>query len=108
VDTARAPAHIDVPAEQSPTTGVAERRRELTAGIDHARLAQCTRSIAKSGLSDTYVQIELAVDANGSIGFLNVIDTDLPSATSACVRGVLASVHFGAGSAATWRERIDL
>ena len=71
-------------------------------------IARCTRSIAKAGLTGTYVQIEIAVDAQGAVGFLNVIDTDLPSATADCVREVLADVRFGRGAAATWRERIDL
>jgi hypothetical protein len=66
------------------------------------------RSIAKAGLTGTYVQIEIAVDAHGAVGFLNVIDTDLPAATAGCVREVLADVRFGQGAAATWRERIDL
>ena len=48
------------------------------------------------------------MDPTGAIGFLNVIDTDLPSTTAACVREVLADVAFGKGPAATWRERIDL
>jgi hypothetical protein len=110
VDVATGPARIDLPAEQPPnaSAAIAARKAQLVAGIDHARLAQCTRSIAKSGLSDTYVQIEIAIDANGSVGFLNVLDTDLPSATSACVRDVLAGVRFGTGAPATFRERIDL
>jgi hypothetical protein len=66
------------------------------------------RSIAKAGLTGTYVQVELAVDPQGAIGYLNVIDTDLPSATASCVREVLADVHFVPGQAAKWRERIDL
>jgi hypothetical protein len=66
------------------------------------------RSIAKAGLTGTYVQIEIAVDAQGAVGFLNVIESDLPSATASCVREVLADVRFGHGAAATWRERVDL
>lgn len=103
------PARVEVAAE--PVTsprGVADRRRQLRAGIDRAKLSRCTRSIAKAGLTDTFVQVEIAVDAMGAIGFLNVIDTDLPSATAACVREVLAEVAFGKGPTATWRERIDL
>ncbi len=102
------PARVDVPAEPPKTAGVAERRRQLRAGIDQARLGRCTRSIAKAGVTDTYVQIEIAVDASGAVGFLNVIDTDLPAASASCVREVLADVPFGAGAAATWREKLDL
>ena len=102
------PARLDVPAEPPPTAGIGERRRQLREGIDQARLGRCTRSIAKAGLTGTYVQVELSVDATGAVGFLNVIDTDLPSVTASCVREVLADVRFRAGAAATWREKIDL
>lgn len=113
VDVGRSEAHLAVPAEQTPAAGaigaaVGLRRKQLRAGIDHARLERCTRSIRKQGLTGTYVQVELAVDASGAVGFLNVIDTDLPSSIHGCVREVLADVRFQAGPAATWRERIDL
>ncbi len=110
VDVTAAPhgARLDVPAEPPPTGGITERRRQLHARIDQPRLGRCMRSIAKAGLTGTYVQLEIAVDPQGAVGYLNVIDTDLPSATASCVREVLADVRFGAGAAATWRERIDL
>jgi hypothetical protein len=113
IDVAAAPhgVRLDVPAEPPPTggtSGISERRRQLLAKIDRPRLGRCMRSIAKAGLTGTYVQVELAVDAHGAIGFLNVIDTDLPSATASCIRDVLTDVRFGAGAAATWRERVDL
>jgi hypothetical protein len=110
VDVAAAPhgARLDVPAEPPATGGITERSRQLRAHIDRPRLRDCMRSIAKAGLTGTYVQIELAVDAQGAIGYLNVIDTDLPSATASCVREVLADIRFARGTAATWRERIDL
>jgi len=110
VDVAAAPqgVRLDVPAEPPPTSGISERRRQLRTRIDQPRLGRCMRSIAKAGLTGTYVQVEIAVDARGAVGFLNVIDSDLPSATASCVREVLAGVRFGAGAAATWREHIDL
>lgn len=110
VDVTAAPrgARFEVPAEPPRTGGITERRRQLRAGIDQPRLRGCTRSIAKAGLTGTYVQIEISVDPRGAVGFLNVLDTDLPSATAGCVREVLAGVRFAPGAAATWRERIDL
>jgi hypothetical protein len=110
VDVAASPhgARLEVPAEPPPTSGINERRRQLRTGIAQPRIARCMRSIAKAGLTDTYVQVEISVDAQGAVGFLNVIDTDLPSATASCVREVLADVRFGRGAIATWRERIDL
>jgi hypothetical protein len=110
IDVTAAPrgARLEVPAEQPPTGDITERQRQLRGGIDRPRLGRCMRSIAKAGLTNTYVQVEISVDTQGAVGFLNVIDTDLPSATSNCVREVLAGVRFGRGAAATWRERVDL
>lgn len=107
--TSRGPARLEVPAEAAPTRDITARRRQLKSGIDRARIAACTRQLTKSAdLAGAYVQIELAVDARGAVGFLNVIETDLPKDTAECVRRVLADVAFGTGAAATWRERIDL
>lgn len=103
-----APSRFELPAEQPPTGDAGERRRQLRAGLDQARLRQCTRRIAKQGLTGTFVQIELRVDASGAVNFLNVVDTDLGSATAGCVRDVLAGVRFPPGAAAAWRERVDL
>lgn len=100
-------ARLVVQAEAAPTGGAAERRRQLHAGIDYVRLAQCTRAIAKAGLS-AYVNVEVSVEETGAVGFLNIIDTDLASNTSACVREVLADVRFRRGPAATFRDKIDL
>jgi hypothetical protein len=100
-------ARLVVQAEAAPTGGTADRRRQLHAGIDHDRLAQCTRAITKAGLT-AYVNIELSVDETGAVEFLNIIDTDLASNTSACVREVLADVRFKSGAAATFRDKIDL
>lgn len=110
IDVAAAPrgVRLEIPAEPPPTGGITERKRQLLGGVDRLRLGRCMRSIAKAGLTGTYVHIEISVDAQGAVGFLNVIDTDLPSATSSCVREVLADVRFGRGAVATWRERIDL
>lgn len=108
VDVGGKPARLEIAADPPPSRGIGERRRQLATGMDRPRLAHCTRAIAKSGLTGTYVQIEISVDANGAVNFLNVIDTDLPNATASCVRDALADIRFGKGAAATWRERIDL
>jgi hypothetical protein len=107
--TAGSPAaRFELPAELPSTRDVSERRRQLRTRLDQARLRQCTRQIAKQGLTGTYVEIELRVDGSGAVNFLNVVDTDLGSATATCVRNVLADVRFEPGPAATWRERLDL
>jgi hypothetical protein len=110
VDVAPSPrgARLEVPAEAPPTGGIADRRRQLYAGIDHPRLERCLRAIAKAGFSGTYVKIEIEVNQQGAVGFLNVVDTDLPSTTAGCVRDVLKDVRFARGAEATFREQIDL
>ncbi|NVB85406.1 MAG: FecR domain-containing protein, partial [Kofleriaceae bacterium] len=108
IDVAAAkPARLAVQADAAPTGGMATRRRQLHAGIDRGRLANCTRVLAKSGLT-SFVQIEMSIDETGAVGFLNVIDTDLPSTTAGCVREVLADVHFQPGPSATFRDKLDL
>ncbi|TMQ02292.1 MAG: FecR domain-containing protein, partial [Deltaproteobacteria bacterium] len=69
VDVATAPGgtRFEVPAEPPATGNLLERRRQLRAGIDHSRLGHCVRSIAKAGVTGTYVQIEIAVDARGAV-----------------------------------------
>ncbi len=101
------------PSPPPPASAAADRRRQLLAGVDHARLAHCVHSIVKNGIvsasGDLFVQIEIGVDAAGAVNFLNVTDPgDLDVATAACVHDVLADVHFPAGSAASWHERVAL
>jgi ferric-dicitrate binding protein FerR (iron transport regulator) len=111
VDVKTVAARVDVPAETAPNAAAATRKRELHAGIDQsrrARLAACTRDVAAAGAGRTYVEIEIGVDAAGAIGFLNIVETELGQTTQRCVHDVLADVRFGAGPAASWRERIEL
>lgn len=110
VDVAAAQAAVfDVvdPIARPVSAGIAKRKQQFAAGIDRTRLGSCTRRLAKSGLTDT-VHIEISVDSHGAVNVLNVIDTDLPADTTTCVHDVLSDVRFGAGPAATWRDRIDL
>ena len=111
VDVAAGKAgHVDVPVadEAAPVAGTAERKKQLHAGIDRARLRACTHDLSKAGISGAYVEIQLAVDSAGNINFMNALDSDLGSSGQSCVLDVLRAVHFGAGAAATWRERIEL
>jgi hypothetical protein len=106
---AGAAAHLEVmPEPVAPTRASDVRRRQLRAGIDQARVDECTRKLRKQGISGTYVQIEIGVDAQGAINFLNVLDTDMGQASAQCIRDVLRTVTFKPGAAAQWRERIDL
>ncbi len=103
------PARLDIQPEPPPTRSVDERRRQLRTNLDHAKLSACTRAAAKQGLAaGAYVQIEISIDAQGAVGFLNVLETDLPKKLADCVHGVLRDIRFKPGTAASWRERIDL
>lgn len=110
--TAAARAHFEaMPLPNDtviPSGAIAARKHELATGLDRARLKQCTRRLAKSGLLNTFVQIEITVDGAGAINVLNIVDTDLPSDTAQCVHDALADVHFAAGAAATWRQKLTL
>jgi hypothetical protein len=103
------PAQLAVQAEATelPPSTTSARRHQLRAGVDHARLSQCTRAITKSGLS-AYVAFEISIDQSGAVQFLNVVDSDLPATTRNCVRDVLADVRFKPGAAATFRDKLDL
>jgi hypothetical protein len=107
--TASKPARLDVPPEApaAPTGGVAQRKKQLDSGIDRAKLRACTRRLAKEGITGAYVDVEIGVDAAGAVNFMN-LDSDLAGTTNDCVKAVLQGVQFGAGPAATWRERIEL
>jgi hypothetical protein len=116
VDVALEPGTLGEPAhfaanladDAPPADAARVRGKQLHAGVDRARLAQCTRAIAKQGVTGAYVQIEIGVDATGAVSFLNIVDTDVSEATASCVRDAFAAVRFGSGPAATWHERIGL
>ncbi len=84
------------------------RLAELRRALDRRQLARCVRSITKQGLADTFVTVELSVERDGAIGYLNIVDTDLPGEVAECVRSELAKLRFGAGLAARLRERLEL
>lgn len=85
-----------------------QRLCELRARVARGKLARCVRSIAKQGLSETFVRVELFVERDGSVGYLNILDTDLPTEIAECVRSVVADVRFVAGPAAKVVEQIEL
>lgn len=103
-------AIADAPAKPatSKRAAVETRRRQLQAAVDARRIANCVRDLARQGLADgTHVELEIRVDETGAVNYLNVGDTDLPSANATCVRDVVASVAFPAGPAARWQHRVS-
>ncbi len=102
-------ARVEVAAESRPTTDTSVRKSQLRTGIDKTALGTCMRRIKSQGLdTNAFVEIEIEITGAGAVHALNVLDTDLPSPTATCVHDVLVNVHFGAGPAARWREKIDL
>ncbi len=93
--------------ESAPPAAIAVRSKQLAAGIDRMRIKACLRSAIKQGVAETSVELQISVDGSGAVNFLN-LDSDLPSVMSSCIHDVLADVRFGAGPAATWREKLDL
>ncbi|MCE9580641.1 MAG: FecR family protein [Deltaproteobacteria bacterium] len=90
-----------------PPSGARVRRAELASAVDHGQIAACIRSLAKQGIGDTHLELEVGVDASGALGFLNVVDTDLPASMAACVRDTVAAIQFRPGQAATFRYRFN-
>lgn len=88
--------------------GRSARKNELERMLDRGRLRACVRDIEKQGLlAGTHVELEIGVDGNGAIRFLNIADTDLPSRASSCLRDAVAAARLGSGAAASWRHRIN-
>ena len=97
------------PALAASGTAAARRARlvELTRTIDQTRLRGCVRSLAKQGLADgTHVELEIGVQASGTIRYLNIVATDLPDRVVACVRDVVGATRLGPGAQVSWRHRI--
>lgn len=110
-DAPRAPLVL-AERKKDPTAGGAAgrtaRKNELTRLVDRGRVRTCVREIEKQGLLEgTHIELEIGVDGNGAIRFLNIADTDLPSRASACIRDTVAAAQLGSGAAATWRHRIS-
>lgn len=98
----------EAPAAASSASGVATRRRQLAAAVDHGAMRACLRGLAKQGLAaGTHVELSLGVDATGAVSYLNLGDTDLPTSLASCVRDVVARVRFAPGAAARWRHRFS-
>jgi hypothetical protein len=112
---ARIEVHAAAPSASGATAGPiagtvearAARDAELVTRLDQPRVSTCLRALAKQGIGDTHLTLELGVDAGGAITFLNVVDTDLPDTMSSCVRDAVAAVRFARGPAATFKHRLD-
>jgi hypothetical protein len=50
----------------------------------------------------------LSVGRDGTVGYLNITDTDLPAEIAECVRAVVVNVRFPSGPIAVVAQRISL
>jgi hypothetical protein len=114
IEVAAAPEDTVEPVSPTPLQGTAP-RPDLSAGKSLRRkqlgkqlgdVRHCARALHKQGIDDTYVELELSVDARGAVRYANLLATDLPPTAAQCVRDAVAEMRFPAGPAATWRETI--
>jgi hypothetical protein len=103
-DEPLAPAKPATPPKRDLRKARALRAGQLRKQLGSA--AHCLRRLDKEGIEDTYLAIELQVDARGAVRFANVVDTDLPSSTADCVREAVVQMEFPPGPSVTWRETI--
>ncbi len=82
----------------------ATRRTQLRRQLGVIR--PCVRVLAKQGLGDVFVELELEVDRAGVLTAPRLVRTDLPAATAECVRAAVGTLRLPAGAAASWHEII--
>lgn len=72
------------------------------------RIDGCLRSIRKQHLLEgSFVVLDVGINADGSLGHLNIASTNLPSSVTQCVRTVVDQVRLPAGPKATVREKLS-
>jgi hypothetical protein len=87
------------------------RAPQLDAQLDKrvGRLAQCGRTLAAHGIArGSYVKLEVGVNADGSQGYLNIRDYNVPSEVAECVRDVVDEIDFPRGPAERIVKTISL
>ncbi len=84
------------------------RRGQLDRALGHGQRARpCLRQLEKQGLLEgSFVVLDLGVNRDGSLGYLNVAQTNLPAQAAACVRTVVNAARLPDGPAAELRYRI--
>ncbi|RMH38050.1 MAG: hypothetical protein D6689_20195 [Deltaproteobacteria bacterium] len=76
---------------------------------ERARLARCARPLVSHGIAGgSFVTVELGINRDGSQGYLNVIDGNVPRSVAECVRDVVDAIAFPAGRPARVVQRISL
>jgi hypothetical protein len=85
-----------------------QRRAELEAALSRSpRLHTCVRALDKQGiLQGAYIILDIGILRDGTIGHLNIVDSNLGRSTARCVRDMVDNIDFTPGPAATIQQRI--
>lgn len=92
----------------APRDDARARRADLDRALGNgARARRCLRSLEKQGLlAGSFIELDVGVNRDGSLGHLNIRRTNVPSDDAACVRSVVDGVRLPRGERATLRYRI--
>ena len=103
-----APAPAPATSRQLAREAEQTRRGQLDRALGHGRRVRpCLRQLEKQGLlQGSFVVLDLGVNRDGSLGYLNVAQTNLPSQAAACARTVVDAARLPGGPAAELRYRI--
>lgn len=85
------------------------RRQQMHAALKKGqRTSRCLAPLVKQGLSDgSFVVFDLGVNTDGSQDYLNVVESNLGSATVACLRHAVDAESLPRGPAAGFRLRLS-
>ena len=85
------------------------RRAELNRALARGtRLSGCVRALRKQDLlANAHIELEIGVLRDGTVSYLNIVDTNLPEASAQCVRDAIDDIAFKRGQEASWTHRIE-
>ncbi|HUS65998.1 MAG TPA: FecR domain-containing protein [Kofleriaceae bacterium] len=105
--------HQHAPLDPAPLAGAAApraarrlRTQQLTTALED-RTAHCMEPLEKRDLvAGSFIVFDVGINADGTQGHLNVIDTNVPPEVASCLRRAVDAVELPAGPAATVRHRL--
>ncbi len=96
---------LDEPKPSAP----AVRRTQVAQALQKSeRIVGCLRPLEKQGLLDgSFIELDLGINRDGSLGHLNIVESNMPLDVARCVRNRVDTVKFPAGPQATVRYRME-
>jgi len=71
------------------------------------QLRRCARTLSVHGIAGgSFVTLEIGVNRDGSQGYLNIVDSNVPAATARCVRSIVDGITLPRGPRETLRKTI--